>query len=301
MYNYIIKKGEYTALGWFSKNKELKFKRRRKFKYGLVLSGGAGRGIGHIGVIKAFESLGVEFDIIVGTSAGSVVGALYAYGKTSVDMEAELSKLKISDIRGSKKFFLPSSTKTLEETVNRILGGEKVFSELKKPFVAVATNIKTGKEVRLGSGSVAKAVSASCAVPGYFKPVVWEDKVLVDGGLVNTVPVDVCRELGADYVIAVDVNETRGGGTDKIKLTNILSSTIGIMLKKNAVSYLHLADYCIFPKLKDFKSTKLENADAMIIEGEKAVLENKDVILKILNKKPKIKGMVCKRLDVEYV
>ena len=146
---------------WFGKNKELKFKKKKKYKYGLVLSGGAGRGIGHIGVIKAFESLGVEFDIVVGTSAGSVVGALYAYGMTSLDMEAELSKIKITDIRGSKKFFLPSSTKSLEETVNRVLGGEKVFSELKKPFISVATNLKTGKEVRLGSGSVAKAVAAA--------------------------------------------------------------------------------------------------------------------------------------------
>lgn len=288
-------------MGWFGRNKKLKFKKRKRYKYGLVLSGGAGRGIGHIGVIKAFESLGISFDVISGTSAGSVVGAMYASGMTSVDMQAELSKLKLSDIRGSKKFFLPSSTKALEDTVNRIMGGVKVFSELKKPFIAVATNIKTGKEVRLGSGSVAKAVAASCAVPGYFKPVIWEDKVLVDGGLVNTVPVDVCKELGADYVIAVDVNETRGGGTDKIKLTSILSSTIGIMLKKNALSHLDLADFCIFPKLKDFKSTKLDDADAMIQEGERAVLENKEVIIKILNKKPKIKGFVCKKLDVEYV
>ena len=120
------------GLFWFKKKKKLFFKRRKKYKYGLVLSGGAGRGVGHIGVIKAFEDLGVNFDIIVGTSAGSVVGALYASGKTSAEMIEELKKIKISDIRGSKKFFLPSSTKALEETVNRVLGGEKVFSELNK-------------------------------------------------------------------------------------------------------------------------------------------------------------------------
>lgn len=289
------------GLLWFRRKTEAVFKRRKKYKYGLVLSGGAGRGIGHIGVIKAFESLGVEFDIVVGTSAGSVVGALYASGKNSEQMIEELKKLKISDIRGSKKFFLPSSTKALEETVNRVLGGEKVFSELHKPFVAVATNVKTGKEVRLGSGSVARAVASSCAVPGYFKPVVWEDKLLVDGGLVNTVPVDVCVEMGADYVIAVDVNETRGTGTESNKFTSVLSSTIGIMLRKNAVSHLPLADYCIFPNLKDFKSTKLEAVDEMIYEGEKAVLESKEQIIKVLNKKPKKKDIICKRLDVEYV
>lgn len=286
---------------WFNRKKELKYKKRKRTKIGLVLSGGAGRGVGHIGVIKAFECMGVEFDIVVGTSAGSVVGALYAYGYNSAQMTEVLNKIKISDIRGSKKFFFPSSTSALEETINRVLGGNKVFSDLKKPFVAVATNIKTGNEVRLGSGSVAKAVASSCAVPGYFKPVIWDDKVLVDGGLVNSVPIDVAKELGADYVIAVDVNATRGGGTEKLKITSILSSTIGIMLKKNAVSHLELADVCVFPNLKEFKSTKLDGIAEMIAEGERAVLEKREEIIKILNKKPKKKGFVCKREGVEYV
>lgn len=286
---------------WFKRKKEARYKKRRRTKIALVLSGGAGRGVGHIGAIKALESMGIAFDIVVGTSAGSVVGALYAAGYTSNKMEEELNKLKLSDIRGNKKFFLPSSTSSLEETINRIMGGVKVFSDLQKPFVAVATNIKTGNEVRLGSGSVAKACASSCAVPGYFKPVMWEDKVLVDGGLVNSVPIDVAKEMGADYVVAVDVNATRGGGTDKLKITSILSSTIGIMLKKNAVTHLELADVCVFPNLKDFKSTKLDNISEMIKEGERAVLEKKEEIIKILNKKPTKKGIICKRQDVEYV
>lgn len=288
-------------MGWFNKKRELKYKKRRRTKLGLVLSGGAGRGIGHIGVVKAFEDMGISFDIVVGTSAGSVVGALYAYGYTSANMQEALNNIKLSDIRGSKKFFLPSSTSALEETINRIMGGSKVFSDLKKPFIAIATNLKTGKEVRLGSGSVARAVASSCAVPGYFKPVIWEDKMLVDGGLVNSVPIDVAKELGADYVVAVDVNSTRGEGTEKFKITSILSSTIGIMLKKNAVSHLDLADVFICPNLKEFKSTKLDNVEAMIAEGERAVSERREEIIKILNKKPKKKGCVCKREDVEYV
>ena len=152
-------------MGWFKRKKEFKYKKRRKTKLALVLSGGAGRGIGHIGAIKAFEKMGIEFDIVVGTSAGSAVGALYAYGFKSDEMEQIVSQLKVSDIKGSKAFFLPSSTKSLEDTISKAMGGEKVFSELKKPFVAVATNIKTGKEVRIGSGSVSRAVASSCAVP----------------------------------------------------------------------------------------------------------------------------------------
>lgn len=290
-------------MGWFKfKNKEKKYKKRRKTKIALVLSGGAGRGIGHIGAIKAFEQMGIEFDMVVGTSAGSAVGAMYASGFSASEMEQVVQTLKVSDIKGKNKlFFLPSSTKALEDTVNNVLGGEKVFSELKKPFIAVATNLKTGNEVRLGSGSVARAVAASCAVPAYFKPVEWEDKMLVDGGLVNSVPIDVARSMGADYVVAVDVNGTRGDGTEKFKLGNIISSTIGIMLKKNARSYLEYADICIFPKLKEFKSTKLDNFEGMIKEGERATLELKDEIINILNKKPKKKGIICQGVEIERV
>lgn len=287
--------------GFRKKDKELKYKKRRKTKIALVLSGGAGRGIGHIGAIKAFEQMGVEFDMVVGTSAGSAIGACLACGMTANEMEQAVSQLKISDIKGNRPFFMPANTKALEETVNKIMGGEKVFSELKMPFVAVATNLKTGKEVRIGSGSVGKAVSASCAVPAYFKPVIWEDKVLVDGGLVNSVPIDVARSMGADYVIAVDVNATRGDGTERIKFGSIISSTIGIMLKKNAKSYLDYADYCIFPNLKDFKSTKLNNFKEMIAEGEKATLDHKTEIINILNKRPKKKRAICEKLDIEYI
>lgn len=288
-------------MGWFRKDKEEKYKKRKKTKIALVLSGGAGRGIGHIGAIKAFEKMGIEFDMVVGTSAGSAVGALYALGFTANEMEQVVSQLKLSDIKGSRPFFLPTTTKALEETMSRVMGGEKVFSELKKPFIAVATNLKTGKEVRIGSGSVSKAVASSCAVPAYFKPITWDDKVLVDGGLVNSVPIDVARTMGADYVIAVDVNVTRGDGVEKIKLGSIISSTIGIMLKKNAKSYLNLADFCIFPKLKEFKSTKLDDAQAMIDEGERATLEHQQEIIKILNKRPKKRGEICDTGDVEFI
>lgn len=288
-------------MGWFRKNKEEKYKKRKNTKIALVLSGGAGRGIGHIGAIKAFEKMGIEFDMVVGTSAGSAVGALYALGFTANEMEQVVSQLKLSDIKGSRPFFLPTTTKALEETMSRVMGGEKVFSELKKPFIAVATNLKTGKEVRIGSGSVSKAVASSCAVPAYFKPITWDDKVLVDGGLVNSVPIDVARTMGADYVIAVDVNATRGDGVEKIKLGSIISSTIGIMLKKNAKSYLNLADFCIFPKLKEFKSTKLDDAQAMIDEGERATLEHQQEIIKILNKRPRKRGEICDTGDVEFI
>ena len=280
---------------------ERHFRRRKNVKIGLALSGGAARGIGHIGVIKAFEEMGVDFDIIVGTSAGSFVGALYSYGWTSQQMMDALATLKTKDIRKSNWFILPSTTDTMIETIEKLMGGQKVFSDLKKRFVAVATNLKTGKEVRIESGSVAKAVACSCAVPGAFKPVKWDDKLLCDGGLVNSVPVNVCRELGADYVIAVDVNMTRGDGREINGFGDLINSTIGIMLKSNATSYLDLADFVLAPELKSFKSSKLENAIDMIREGERVVNEHKDEIIKILNAKPKKKDVVWVQKEVEHI
>ncbi len=282
-------------------NKELKFKRRKDVKIGLALSGGAARGVGHIGVIKAFEELGIDFDIIAGTSAGSFVGALYAYGWDSAKMIDALGTLKTKDIRKSNWLILPSSTDTLIDTVDKLMGGQKVFSDLKKRFVAVATNLKTGKEVRIESGSVSRAIASSCAVPGAFKPVKWDDKLLCDGGLVNSVPVNVCRELGADYVIAVDVNISRGDGREINGIGDLLNSTIGIMLKSNATSYLDLADFVLAPELKSFKSSKLENAEDMIREGERVVNEHKDEIIAILNAKPKKKDMIWSKKEVERI
>ena len=285
----------------FKKDKELKFKRRKNIKIGLALSGGASRGIGHIGVIRAFEKMGIEFDVIAGTSAGSFVGGLYAYGWSSDEMIDALKTLKTKDIKSGAIKFLPSSTDTMTDTIDRLMGGQKVFSDLKKRFIAVATNLKTGKEVWIESGSVSKAIASSCAVPGAFKPVVWEDKILCDGGLVNSVPINVCKEMGADYVIAVDVNKTRGDGREINGIGDILNATLGIMLKSNAVLYLDFADYVLAPSLSKFKSTAFENADDMINEGERVVMEAKDEIIKVLNAKPKVRDKKWAKEDIEHI
>lgn len=290
--------------GWFRKkqNSNKKYIKRKNVKIGLALGGGAARGIALIGVLRAFEEIGIDFDCVAGTSVGSFVGALYCYGYNSYDLENELKKLKERDIRNSKLFFMPSNTKTFEETLKKFLGGDKVFSELNKKFAAVSVNLKTGNEVRISSGSVSKAVVASCAIPGVFKPVVWEDKNLVDGGLINSIPCDVVRDMGVDYVIAVDVNRTRGEGTSSLKTLGVLNSAIGIMLKSNATKNLDRADYILYPELKNYRSSKIENINEMIEEGKDCVYRNLDIILKILNSKPMKKGKKwIKSLDIEYV
>lgn len=276
--------------GWFRKKPNYsKYKRRSGVRLGLALGGGATRGIALIGVLRAFEELGIEFDAIAGTSVGSFVGALYADGWTSQDLENGLKNLSSKDIKNNKFFIMPSDTKTFHETIVRLFRSDKTFGELKKKFIAVSVNLKTGNEVNITSGSVARAITASSAVPGVFKPVVWGDKHLVDGGLVNSIPCDVVRRMGVDFVIAVDVNRTRGEGTETLKTLGVLGSVVGIMLKSNATQNLHHADYIIYPELKEFKNTKFDRADKMIAEGYDSVMRNSQEIIKILHSKPKKK------------
>lgn len=258
--------------------------KRKGLKLGIAFGGGALRGIGHIGVIRALEELGIEADYVAGTSAGSMVGALYCAGFKAADMERELKKLKVSDIRNSKLFWIPSDSENIEEVLNKIFGKELVFSELKTPLTIVAVDIVEGEQVNITSGSVAKASSGSCAVPGVFKPVIYDQMHLVDGGVLDNVPADVVRNMGADVVIAVEVNHTRGDGTPSLKLKEILNMSLGILMQANVEKTVRFADIVLKPELKDFSSTKVGNVDAMIEAGYKAVMDNKDEIIKLLTK-----------------
>lgn len=259
----------------------------RKTKIGLALGGGGCRGIGHIGAIKAFEELGIEFDYVAGTSAGSIVGALYAFGKSSAEMEQIAKTLKKNEMtKGSIPFIKPAKTERLENLLNNIFGDITVFSEMKRPLSVVCTDLKTGKEIDFDYGNVSKVVSGSCAVPGIFTPVVYENMHLVDGGLRNNVPVDVVKRMGANVVFAIDVNHLRGTGTKSLSTISVLSSTIGIMMQSKIDKTLEMADLIFEPALETFSPLKLENIDEMIKIGYDTIMANKDKIIKMLELKP---------------
>lgn len=260
----------------------------RKTKLGLALGGGGCRGIGHIGALKAFEELGIKFDYVAGTSAGSIVGSLYALGKSADEMISIAKGLKKKEItKGSIPFIKPAKSENLEEVLNRIYGDIKVFSELKVPFSVVCTDLKTGKEVDFDYGNVAKVVSGSCAVPGVFTPVVHENMHLVDGGLRNNVPVDVVKKMGANVVFAIDVNHLRGTGTGSLSTLSVLTSTIGIMMQSKIDKTLEMADLIFEPSLETFSPLKLDDIDEMIQIGYDTVMANKDKITKMLKLNPK--------------
>jgi NTE family protein len=183
--------------------------KKKGLKIGLVLGGGSARGLAHVGVILALEAYNIPIDIIAGTSIGSVIGSLYASGATIKQLEEMALSIKMS-----KTLFMLDSTfphsglisgDRIEKMLNRFALKDKTFDDLSISFAAVATDVESGAEVILNQGKVIDAVRASIAIPGIFTPVKYGDYYLVDGGVVDPVPVDVAQMMGADIIIAVSL------------------------------------------------------------------------------------------------
>ena len=177
-------------------------------KIGYALGGGAARGLSHIGVLKVFEEHGIFPNIITGTSMGALIGALYAGGTSVGDIERLALRLGFGRLALLADITLPFSGLIGGRRVTSLLKsflGDLTFSQMKYDFACVATDINTGEQVVLREGSLVDAVRASISLPGIFTPVKIKGRYLVDGGLVNEVPVSVCREMGAGYVIGVNV------------------------------------------------------------------------------------------------
>ncbi len=263
---------------------------KKKIKVGVAFGGGGARGMSHIGVIKAFEEFGIEFDYVCGTSVGSLIGAAYANGLSSKEIYDIAKKLKVKDIRTSKLFFMPSKTDGIESLLTGLFGDINI-EDLKKPYSAVAVDIKTTKEVCISHGNLAKAVAGSCCVPGIFQPVEFGERLLCDGGLQNTIPANIPRYFDCDFVIAVDCNSTRTYGTDSTKVLDVLGCAIRVLMKSNAVKGYVCADVTIATDNKRFKSTKLEGIDEMVEEGYKNAIDLMPEIIKIFNGKAKKKKL----------
>lgn len=179
----------------------------RKQKTGLILGSGSARGWSHIGVIQALEEAGIKPDIICGTSIGALVGAAYAAGEIEVFRKWVLG-LSISNVLSFMDIRLNGGVLKGEKLMNFFKSHfmDRNIEELTLPFGSVATSLTTGNEIWMREGSTVDAVRASIALPGLFTPVIQDQDILVDGGLVNPVPVSLARAMGADLLIAVDLN-----------------------------------------------------------------------------------------------
>ncbi len=250
-------------------------------KIALALGGGAARGFAHIGVIKALEAQGIFPDIIVGTSAGSVVGALYAAGLDGFKIH-ELSMTMQEDhvIDGSGMVRCIAETvvsnkrgcimgQALQDFINKNVQNRPI-EKLDKLFAAVATNLRTGEMIVFRTGNTGMAVRASSSVPVFFQPVTINGQDYVDGGLVAPVPVRVARDLGADFVIAVDISDRPQDGKTA-GIVDIMWQTFSIFGQTINRNELPKADVVVRPVTYGIPSTDMSGRNKAVLEGEKAV------------------------------
>ena len=245
----------------------------RKIKIGLALGGGAARGFAHIGVIKALEAQGIVPDIVVGTSAGSVVGALYAAGNNGFELQRiamDMDEAAISD--WAMPFFSKVSGvlkgDALQNYVNKAVKNAPI-ERLKIPFGAVATDLNTGKPILFQRGNTGQAVRASSSVPSVFQPVKIGTHSYVDGGLVAPVPVKFAKEMGADFIIAVNIS-TQTEAQAAASSLEVLMQTFSIMGQRLNFFELKEADIVIAPALGAMGGSDFAGRNRAILAGEQA-------------------------------
>ena len=238
----------------------------------LALGGGAARGFAHVGVIKALEAQGIYPEIIAGTSAGSVVGALYAGGYSGF----ELQRLALAMEDGAlSDWSLPDrgviKGEALQNHVNRTLAYRPI-EKLTKTLAIVATDLQSGEEVVFRNGDTGMAVRASSSVPGLFQPVRISGRDYVDGALVSPVPVRAARSLGADIVIAVDISSRPQLARTETSV-DVLIQALNIMAHTIASNELLQADFVVRPNVGGIGGADFQAKHLAILEGERAVAQ----------------------------
>jgi NTE family protein len=239
-------------------------------KIGVAFGGGGARGLAHIGVVKALNDSGIEPVCISGTSVGSIIGALVAAGADWKDLRSSAQSINWADLVGLSwpELGLVKSEKmgaVIEELVSY-----RSFDELDIPFGCVATNLQTAEPVVFTEGDLGTAVRASCSVPLIFEPVEYDDRLLVDGGLVNQVPADVARSLGAEFVLGVELSADRTDNARAKNMLDVLFQSMNILMAGTTQSGSEKADVVIAPDLHGFGYADLDRIDEAIEAGEKA-------------------------------
>jgi NTE family protein len=256
----------------------------KRKKVGLALGGGAARGMAHIGVLEVLQKEGIPIDMIAGTSAGALIGALYAK-----ELDANLIKqqvlaldwkqlTRLADLTLPKSGFIAG--RRITGLLKEFLGGNIEFGDLNIPFACVATDIYTADEVIIKEGSVVEAVRASIAVPVIFTTVKWQNRYLVDGGLINQVPVSVVKEMGADFIIAVNVIPDRADRAKFIadnrkeykepNIFTVIIQSIYISEDLNVRAVSAGAAVVIHPHLAHINPGEFHRAPECILAGELA-------------------------------
>jgi len=238
----------------------------KKITLGIALGSGGAKGFAEIGALRAFEENGISFDVVAGTSIGSVVGAFYANGYTSTDIMELLKRVKFGDI--TNLLMIGMDTSGLYDVIDNTIGSLTI-EELKKPFRAVGTEVESGEAYVFEKGSVATALCASAAIPPFFKPVVIDNVRYVDGAFSNSIPADVVKDLGADYIVGIDLSTTES----KPSILNKLFPTYEAKIKEPWAKGYEYSNVMIHPDLNGYKSISFDKGNEMYDIGYSAALE----------------------------
>jgi NTE family protein len=295
-------------------------------KIGLVLSGGGAKGFAHIGVLKVLEEAGIKIDYIGGTSMGSVIGGLYASGYNASQIDSIFKKTNFDELindyipRSSKNFYgkkndelyaivLPFSNfrigipealskgmynYNLLSSLTRNVRHVRDFNKLPTPFLCIGTNIETGEEVLLNKGNLVQAMMASAAFPSLFTPVEIDGNLLVDGGVVNNYPIKEVRNLGADIIIGVDVQDDLLNRKNLKNATRILVQITNLQSIDKMKNKIKDTDVYIKPDIRDYGVISFDKGEEIIRKGEEAAFAVYEKIKSLVDetnfyKKPKLK------------
>jgi len=297
---------------------------KKKLKVGLALGGGGARGLAHIGVLKVLERENIPIDLITGTSMGAIIGGVYALKKDISAIEKIAEKYsKISEFnidfsfsekeRKDKPFFLKKMSDFLKrgymlnlelrkkyindgEGLKKIikdLVGDKAFTDTKIPFAAVAADLVKGEKVIIKKGKLFDALLASASIPGMFPPVILDKKILVDGGIVDVVPIEAAQSLGASFVIGVNVSQTLKKRVEFNNAVEIFFRSDSITSSELRKLQLSFADVVITPKVGRFHWSDFSKPEQCVREGEIAA---QNTILELKKKLKTVKPSWWKRL-----
>ena len=255
-------------------------------KIALVLGGGAARGFAHVGVIRVLEQEKIPIHMIVGTSVGSLIGALYASDPNSFNLEWLSFSIEKDDIFDYSMIYSkmgPVQGERLEKFIQTKVRA-KILEQMKIPFYAVATDLNEGNTWVFEKGSVAKAVRASCSIPGIFQPLELGGKMYVDGGVTDNLPVDVARAKGADIIIAVNISKNIRNPQVNT-LIDVIMQSINIMGRELVIYKSRGYDVLIEPNVGDVGTTDFTQKKRLMDAGIQAAKQAMPKIRKLIEEK----------------
>ena len=251
----------------------------KRRKTGIAFGGGGTRGITHLGIIRVLQENGIDFDFVAGNSAGAIAGALYAANIPWTDLYDFVLSIREKNVMPKRPHLLSYMSPEIIERLADCFLKDKTFADLNRPFCAVAVDLKEGTLDTLCKGSVSKALSASCAVPGVFQPVCIGNKTYIDGGTLRSIPTREVRAMGAEAVMGINLNADRSRGTASLKRIDVFLTAYNLSINVNSQVCERHADLMLRPPLDGHARHSLKSLEAMLRIGEQTARDKLDQII----------------------